>query len=250
MVSFSGEEATNSGNMFREIQTEHMIYQINSSSDARKISDKMKKSAEEISKAVENARSISYEKKIATDELKISLSTKKDKMKKLRGELEIARKCVESATKKTSNLESEANKIRNAIEMIKNATQNLDPQYLEQSQNELTNSLVKITVESEKAQSDLNAAKKIEGITSKKLYEVETEVDKLEAHTLDKIRETERMIVNVSTTIEHIIKSYDEIAVVSKDLLKSATSVSVQFGETKDQGIEQNQGIIDAKVAI
>ena len=72
MALVSGE-IINSENMLREIQSERMIYQIHSSSDARKAADKMKKSIEEITKAIESARNIAYEKKIATDEMKINL---------------------------------------------------------------------------------------------------------------------------------------------------------------------------------
>jgi len=88
MTSLYGEQTTNSENIFREIQTEHMIYQINSSSDTKKTADKMKKNIHEITKIMEGARRTTYEKKIATDELKINLSEKKDKLKKLQQEYE------------------------------------------------------------------------------------------------------------------------------------------------------------------
>ena len=152
MTSVSEDRATNSENIFKEIQTEHMIYQINSSADAKKNADKIKKNVEEIIKIMENARSVAYEKKISTDELKIELSEKKDKMKMLRQEHERAKKHTEFISKKTSALIAETNKISNTIERIKEAAQGLDPKYLEQSQNDLADSLVKITLETEKTQ--------------------------------------------------------------------------------------------------
>jgi len=255
MTSLSEDRATNSENIFKEIQTEHMIYQINSSADAKKNADKIKKNVEEITKIMENARSIAYQKKISTDKLKIELSEKKDKMKMLQQEHERAKKHSELISKKTSDLIAETNKIENTIERIKEAAQGLDPKYIEQSQNNLADSLVKITLETEKAQSDLNAARKMEEITYKKVQDIEMDFNKLESHTINKTNETERTIANVSITIEHIIKSYDEMAIVSKELLKSATSTPVKI-ELEKEGInevEQNQPyqeIRDIKVAI
>lgn len=253
MASFFGEVKTNSENILREIQTEHMIYQINSSSDTRKATDKMKKGIQEITKAMENARSNAYEKKRITDELKINLSEKKDKMKKLQQELEHTRKRIEPIAKKTLDLEMESSRIKNAIKKIEEVVQDLGPKYLEQSQNDLMDSLAKAMLETEKAQSDLNAIKKIEVIVSKKVDDIEMDFSKLEAYTLDKISETEGIIANVSITIEHIIRSYDEITNVSKDLLKSAIAKKTEFEEKSNYEFEQNQPyqkVNNAKVAI
>ena len=255
MASLSENRITDSESIFKEIQTEHMIYQINSSADAKRNADKIKKNVDEITKIMGNARSVAYKKKIATDELKIELSEKKDKMKMLRQEYERAKKYTELISKKTSDLIAETNKIVNTIERIKEAAQGLDPKYLEQSQKDLADSLVKITLETEKAQSDHNAARKMEEITSKKVQDIEMDFNKLESYTIDKINETERTIANVSITIDHIIKSYDEMEVVSKELLKSATSTPAKI-ELEEEGMhetEQNQPyqeIRDVKVAI
>ena len=253
MASLYGERTTNSENIFREIQTEHMIYQINSSSDTKKTADKMKKNIHEITKIMEDARRITYEKKIATDELKINLSEKKDKLKKLQQEYERTQKHVELSSIKTLDVHTEANKIRNVIERIKEAAYGLDPKYLEQSQNDLADSLVKITLEVEKAQSDLDVARKMDAIISKKLQNAEIDFNKLDTYTFDKISETERIISNVSITIEHIIKSYDELTVVSKDLLKSALLIKTEFEEESRNEFEQNQPhqeLSDVKIAI
>lgn len=253
MASLYGERTTNSENIFREIQTEHMLYQINSSSDTKKTVDKMKRNVDDITKVMEDARRIAYEKKIATDELKINLSEKKDKLKKLQQEYERTQKHVESASTKTLDAHTEASKIRNVVEKINEATYGLDPKYFEQSQNDLADSLVKITLEVEKAQSDLNAARKMDAITSKKLQDAEIDFNKLDAYTFDKISETERIVSSVSITIDHIIKSYDEMAVVSKDLLKSALLIKTEFVEESRNEFEQNQShreLSDVKVAI
>ena len=249
MTSLSEDRATNSENIFKEIQTEHMIYQINSSADAKKNADKIKKNVEEITKIMENARSIAYQKKISTDKLKIELSEKKDKMKMLQQEHERAKKHSELISKKTSDLIAETNKIENTIERIKEAAQGLDPKYIEQSQNNLADSLVKITLETERAQSELDAARKMEAIASKKVRDIEIDFNKLESQTIDKTNETERTISNVTRTIEHIIKSYDEMAIVSKELLKSAISTpeKVEFEEEQIQGVDQPQSYQEFK---
>mgnify|MGYP000235815387 CR=1 FL=1 len=241
-------------NTLREIQTERMVYQINSSSDARKASNKMKKGIDEIIKAMENARNTTYEKKVTTDEMKISLSEKKDKLKKLQHELERARKHVELSAKKTLGFEMEINKITNAMEKIEEATHDLDKKYTEQSKSELMNFFVKITTDAEKAQSDLNAAKRTESAISKKLLEIETDVNRLELDVRDKTDEVERIASNVSTTIDHIIRSYDEITTVSKDLLKSATSASTEFREEEQNyntdGNQPHQEVNETRIAI
>ena len=253
MDSLYGEQTTNSENIFREIQTEHMIYQINSSSDTKKTADKMKKNIHEITKIMEDARRITYEKKIATDELKINLSEKKDKLKKLQQEYERTQKHVELSSIKTLDVHTEASKIKNVIERIKESAYGLDPKYLEQSQNDLADSLVKITLEVEKVQSDLDVARKMDAIASKKLQDAEIDFNKLDTYTFDKISETERIMSNVSITIEHIIKSYDEMTVVSKDLLKSALLIKPEFVEESRNEFEQNQPhleLSDTKIAI
>ena len=252
MASLSENRVINSEDIFREIQTEYMVYQINSSADAKKNADKMKRNVEETIKIMENARIVAHEKKIAADNLKIRLSEKRDEMKRLQHEHERAKKHVETTSKKTSNLMVEINKITNTIERIKEATQDLDPKYLEQSQNNLADSLVKITVETEKAQSDLNAARKIEEIADKKMQDIEIDFNELELEAFDKVNETEITIANVSITIEHIIKSYGEMAIVSKELLESAISTPTKIELDKEE-IEQSQPyeeFRDTKVAI
>lgn len=253
MTSFYEESGLSSKDIFRDIQTEHTIYQINSSAEAKKAANKMKEGTDEIIKTMQAARKIAYDKKIETDELKINLSEKREKMKKLQQELERIKKRELTVAKKTSNLVIETNKIKDVIERIKEATQDLDPKYLEQSQKELSDSLIRITLETEKAQSELNAIRKMEEITSKKLLTVENDFTKSEADTFSKVRETERIISNVSATIKHIIRSYDEITNVSKDLLKSATSPETEFSNKNNYEFEQNQPeqkFEDAQVAV
>ena len=227
-------DISSSEKIFREIQTEHRVYQINSSSDAKKIADRMKKDTNEITKAMETARRTAYEQKIATDELKISLSEKKDKIKTLKQDLQKIRKNVEKATKKNSDLHVETIKIETAIEKIKEASQDLEPKYLEKTQQDLIDALVKVTLESEKAQSELNAVEKMETITSKKLQEFENECNTLENRTTDKIHETEMTISSVTLTIEHIMKTFDQVTAVSKDLLKTAISTKTRFTEQEN----------------
>ena len=237
MASFSNEERilndiTSSRNTLREIQTEHMIYQLNSSSEAKKAIDKMRKDIDTVSKAMENARKTAYEKKLASDELKISLAEKKDHLKQLQKELERNKNQVELAAKKTLDLETESNKVRSAIEKIRNATEEIDAKYLGEYQNELARALVKLTSQTQKAQSDFNAAKAIEEIVLKKIQDAEEDYSKSEAQTMQKASEADRIISNVSMTIEHIIKSYDEITAVSKELLKSSTNTRLEFENT------------------
>ena len=233
MASVAEHESSNAENIVRDIQTERMIYQINSASNARKATEKMKKSVSDISKEMENVRSLAYEKKLKIDELKITLAEKKEKMRKIQQEVERARKKVEIVAKKTIECETEENKIKTAIGIVKEAAESVDSKYLEQSQNELADSLIKASLDTEKAQSELNAAQKTEEIASKKLIDIQIEINKSEAYTIDKISESERIIANVATTIDHIIKSYEEISSVSKDLLNSAITTEVEFQNTR-----------------
>ena len=241
MTSVAEIETNNAENIVRDIQTERMIYQINSASSAKKTSQRLKKSTEETYEAMENARNTAHEKKIRIDELKIELTEKKEKMGKIRQDLERARKKVETAAKKTLDCEIEKNKIDAAIKIINDASESTDSKYLEQSQNELADSLAKASLETEKAQSELNAAKRKESRLSEKLIEIETDINKLETITMDKIGESERIIANVASTINHIIKSYEEISRVSKDLLNSAITTKIDFEESTNNQINQYQ---------
>ena len=241
MTSIAEIETANAENIVRDIQTERMIYQINSASSAKKASQRLKKSIEDTYEAMENARNTAHGKKIRIDELKIDLTEKKEKMGKIQQDLERARKKVETSAKKTLDCEIEKNKINAAIKIIKEASESADSRYLEQSQNELADSLVKALLETEKAQSELNAAKRKESRLSEKLIEIETDINKLETVTMDKIGESERIVANVASTINHIIKSYEEISRVSRDLLNSAITTKIDFEESTNNQTNQYQ---------
>ena len=239
MTSLFEDDIYNSADILKEIQTERMVYQINSSSNARKVSDKMKRGIEEITKAMENARSVANDRKKVLEEMKINLFEKKDKIVKLQQELEHTRRRIESSAKKTLNLETKANKITSAIEKVKEASEEIEQKYLEHSQNELMNLFVKVTADVEKAQSDLNATKRMESIISKKLQESEIDYSKLESEMLNETSEVEVIISNVSNTIQHIVRSYNEITDASKDLLKTAISSNAKSEE--QHSTEKNQ---------
>ncbi|MDH3779990.1 MAG: hypothetical protein OES15_03935 [Nitrosopumilus sp.] len=252
MALFSKEKIGNPENIISENKTNSIIYQMNSS-DVKTDTEKMKKDIDEVTRAMESARNTTYEKKIMVNEIKTKLTRKKNEMEELQDKLESVRKHVGSEVKKLSDLEIEINKIKTTLEKIKEAGQNLDPKYLEQSQNDLINTLVKVTSEYEKTQSDLNAIKKIEEITSKKLQNIQMDFNKLETYAVDRINETEMMITNVSTTIEQVIKSYNEITTVAKELLKSAVATKIELKEDNNYKIEQNQPYQEfknAKIAI
>ena len=218
----------------------HVVHQNNSSEMITSI-EKMKRGIDETVKAMENAHNITYEMEITTNEMKIKLSRKKDEMEKLEEKLEETKKQVELDNRKVSELKIEANKISIAIEKIKEIGQNLDQKYLEQSQNDLVGNHVKITSEAEKAQSNLNVTKKIEEITLKKLEDVKNDFNRLKIYTLNKINETEKITSNVSIATQDIIKSYDEITVVSKELFRSATNTRMELKEGGNYGLEEIQ---------
>lgn len=234
------EQVVEPVNDFNEDLTTHVAHQSRSSEVITSI-EKMKKGIDETVKALENAHNITYEMKISTDEMKIKLSRKKDEMERLEEKLEEIKKQATLDNQKVSELKIEVNKISIAIEKIKEIEQNLDQKYLERSQNDLVNNLVRITSEAEKAQSNLNVTKKIEEITANKLDDVKRDFNRLKIYTLNKINETENIIDKVSTATQHIIKSYDEITTVSKELFKSATSTRI---ELKEGGNYELEGIL------
>lgn len=248
MTSLFEGDTHNSADILKEIQTERIVYQIHSSSNARKVSDKMKRGTEAITKAIENAHNIAIDKKKSLEETKVNLFERKDKMRKLEQELEHTRKHIESSTKKALNLETEVNKITLAMEKIKEASQEIDQKYLEQSQTELMSLFVKVTSDAEKAQSDLNATKKTESIILQKLQQIEIDYDKLEIETLNETREVEAIMSNLSTTVQHIMRTYDEIVDASKDLLKSA--ISPNMASEEQHVSEQNQVHNAIKIAV
>ena len=57
---------------------------------------------------------------------------------------------------------------------------------------------------------------------------------------MDKIHETEMTISNVTSTIEHIMKTYDQVTAVSKDLLKMAISTRTKFTEQENDETYQD----------
>lgn len=206
-----------------ENETGHVAHRGNSSEVTAYV-EKMKRGIDETIKAMENAHNATYEMKITTDEIKIKLSRKKSEMEKLQGKLEDTKKQAELDNQKVLELRIEINKINIAIEKIKEIEQGLDQKYLEQSQDDLVNSLFRIMSNAEKAQSNLNATKKIEEITLKKLENVESDFNKLKIHTLNKINETEKSIRDVATITQQVIRSYDEVANISKEMFNSATN--------------------------
>ena len=228
-------EVSNPESTIKEIQTDRIIYEISSSTDTKKTIDKMRKNVEAISKSMEYARRKAYEKRLESDESKILLAEKRAEIKKIRQELERAKSHVLSAAKKALGLEDETNKVKLAIDKIRESTEEIDPKYIEKAQTELTNMFVKLKYETEKAQSDLNASKELESLTENKLQDAESEFNKLEASTLDRISESDRIMFNVTNTITHIAKSYDEMTSASKDLLKSAIQIRAEVEELDKQ---------------
>ncbi len=203
--------------------------------------EKMKKGIDQTIKAIENAHNTTYEMKVSTDEMKTALARKKGEMEKLEEKLEDTKKQAELDNRKVSEIKIEINKINIAIEKIREVEQNLDQKYLERSQNELIDTLVRITSEAEKAQSNLNVTKKIEEITLKKLENVGDSFNQLKIHTLNKIDETEKVISNVAMATQQIIKSYEEITAVSKELFRSATSTTTELKEGGNYELEEIQ---------
>lgn len=234
------EQVENLEDTIKESEISYVAHQSNSSEVTTSV-EKMKKGIDETIKAMENAHNTTYEMKITTDEMRIKLSRKKGEMEKLQVKLDEVKKQAEIDNQKVSELKIEINKIKIAIEKIKEIGQELDQRYLEQSQNDLIDSLVKIISNAEKAQSNLNVTKKIEEITFKKLENVEKDFNKLKIHTLNKISETEKIISDVSTATQHVIRSYDEIANISKELFKSATTTSMELKESGNYELEEIQ---------
>jgi hypothetical protein len=65
--------------------------------------------------------------------------------------------------------------------------------------------------------------------------------NRLKIYTLKGISETEKIMEQVSTATQHIIKSYDEITTVSKDLFKSATDTHIELKDGGNYGLEEIQ---------
>jgi chromosome segregation ATPase len=217
-------DLTSSKSTIRDIQTEHLVYQISSSAEIKKTTDKLKKDIDSMIQAMENSRKTAYEKKLASDELKIKLVEKKESVKKIQQELEHTRANITLITKKILEIEKETDKIKKALEKIKESTQDLDPKYFERIKNDLMVSLVKLVSETEKSQSDLRAAKEMELIVASKFQTTKTDFDQSESYANDKTSDADRIISNVSMTISHIVKSHDEVTNAAIDLLKSATT--------------------------
>ncbi|QMU53504.1 MAG: hypothetical protein GKS07_00415 [Nitrosopumilus sp.] len=232
------EQVEDSDETLKESEIDYVSHNSNSLEVTTAV-EKMKKGIDEMIKAMENAHNTTDEMKNATDKMKIKLSRKKDEMERLQVKLEETKKQAELDNQKVSELKIEINKINIAIEKIKEIGKDLDQRYLEQSQNDLVDSLVNITSNAEKAQSNLNVTKKIEEITFKKLEDIEKDFNRLKIRTLNKISETEKIISDVSTTTQHVIKSYDEITNISKELFKSATSTSTELKESGNYELEE-----------
>lgn len=234
------EEVENLENTIEEIEITHVSHQSSSSEVITSI-EKMKKGIDETTKAMENAHNTVREMEMLTEEMKIKMSRKNNEMEELQEKLEDVKKQVELDSRRVSELKIEVNKISIAIEKIKEIGQSLDQKYLEQSQNDLINNLVNITSEAEKAQSNLNVTRKIEEITFKNLKNIESDFNRLKIYTLNKIGETEKIMSNVSIATQHVIKSYDEITIVSKELFKSATKIRTELKEGGNYELEEIQ---------
>jgi methyl-accepting chemotaxis protein len=232
------EQVESFDDAIKEDGMSYVVHQNNSSEVTTSV-EKMKKGIDETIKAMENAHDTTEQMKNATEQMKSRMSRKKYDMEKLQVKLEDIRKQTESDNQKVSELKIEINKINIAIEKIKEISQDIDQRYLEQSQNDLIDSLVRITSDAEKAQSNLNVTKKIEEITMRKLETTEKDFNRLKIHTLNKISETEKVTSNVSTATQNVIKSYDEIASISKELFRSATSTSTELKDTGNYELEE-----------
>ena len=76
-------------------------------------------------------------------------------------------------------------------------------------------------------------------LTVTKFQDAQIDLNQSESQVSDKENEANRIISNVSMTISHIVKSYDEVTNAAIDLLKSSTTYEQDLHEYEQHNVRQ-----------
>ena len=190
-----------------------------SSKELRKISDDMKNDLEIMIKSMGDAIKSSMEEKTKAFALKELVIEKENEVQKALDEITSIDERIIKNEVMITEMEKELNALKNAIEGIKEITSDLDPLDAERAVGSLKGTLIKKQSDLEKLRGGLNSSKKLRDLATKRLIETRNSLIETEKHYSGQISSAEVLAENVEESISHIVKTYNDVVSIAKELL-------------------------------
>ena len=190
-----------------------------SSKELRKISDDMKNDLEMVIRSMGDAIKLSMEEKTKASALNELVFEKENEVQKALEEIASTDTKIIKNEMMITETENELNRLTNAIEGIKQITFELDPLDAERAVSSLKGTMIKKQSDVEKLRGQLSSSKKLKELATKRLAETENSLAETKKHYSEKISTAEVLAENVEEAILHIVKTYNDVMNVAKDLL-------------------------------
>lgn len=190
-----------------------------SSKDLRKISGDMKNELDIVIRAMEEAIKFSLDEKTKANALKSLVLEKEDEVRRSSEEIISIEKRIIKHEGIIAETERDLNNIKTAIDGIKEITSALDPLDAEKASGSLKGALMKKHTDAEKIRAELNSSGKLKDIVTRRLVEIEKSLEDTKRHYAERMADADTLVDNVEKSISQIVKTYNDIITVAKELL-------------------------------
>ena len=218
-----------------EIDTNRVREALNSSSEVRKIADDMKRDIDTVTNTIFTSRKKLIKKKTSSEQLKISVKTKKDVVKRASSYLSHMKSKATSDEIKFIKTEKELLEIQKAIDDITKVTAKLNPTDADIATYGLKASLIGKEANTQKAKIQLRASEKLTTEAAKRHQESSRELTKLERSLDKESSDAIDIAANLKEALDTITSTYSDIKNLSLNLLDESFPTATEKNVTKTQ---------------
>ena len=218
-----------------EIDTNRVREALNSSSEVRKIADDMKRDIDTVTNTIFTSRKKLIKKKTSSEQLKISVKTKKDDVKRASSYLSHMKSKATSDEIKFIKTEKELLEIQKAIDDITKVTAKLNPTDADIATYGLKASLIGKEANTQKAKIQLRASEKLTTEAAKRHQESSRELTKLERSLDKESSDAIDIAANLKEALDTITSTYSDIKNLSLNLLDESFPTATEKNVTKTQ---------------
>ena len=218
-----------------EIDTNRVKEALNSSSEVRKIADDMKRDIDTVTNTIFTSRKKLIKKKTSSEQLKISVKTKKDVVKRASSYLSHMKSKATSDEIKFIKTEKELLEIQKAIDDITKVTAKLNPTDADIATYGLKASLIGKEANTQKAKIQLRASEKLTAEATKRHQESTRELVKLERSLARESSDVSDIASSLKEALDTITSTYGDIKNLSLNLLDESFPTSAEKDAAKTQ---------------
>ena len=218
-----------------EIDTNRVREALNSSSEVRKIADDMKRDIDTVTNTIFTSRKKLIKKKTSSEQLKISVKTKKDVVKRASSYLSHMKSKATSDEIKFIKTEKELLEIQKAIDDITKVTAKLNHTDADIETYGLKASLIGKEANTQKAKIQLRASEKLTTEAAKRHQESSRELTKLERSLDKESSDAIDIAANLKEALDTITSTYSDIKNLSLNLLDESFPTATEKNVTKTQ---------------